>query len=473
MRKNAYLYVTAVLTFGVAITLIFHLAPRWVGRSAGAAPAFAIHPGQTEAFLSEWLRNMRDPLAVLLLQLVSVLSVAWAAAAVCKRLNQSAVIGEMAAGIVLGPSVLGHFLPHWQAALFPPGSLGALKTLSEIGVIVFMFVIGAELDGAQLRRSAQSTVFVSHVSILFPFLLGVVLALALFDRAPAHVPFITFALFMGIAMSITAFPVLARICRDRNIDVTPLGMTAITCAAIDDVTAWCILAVVLALLRAGGWIGPAITVLLAFGYSVFMVGFVKPSIERRWTGKAAQASSCRDGKLVAVTVLYLFCSALITDIIGIHAIFGAFLAGVTLSNQPGVRQFVHEKIEPFCVAALLPLFFAFSGLRTEIGLINDLQGWVTCGLIVLLATVGKLGGSTVAARATGMPWRVALPLGALMNTRGLMELVVLNIGYDLGVIPPAVFTMMVVMALVTTLMTGPLLSLFQSLPVYSVQEGGA
>jgi len=177
--------------------------------------------------------------------------------------------------------------------------------------------------------------------------------------------------------------------------------------------------------------------------------------------------------LVAVTVLYLFCSALITDIIGIHAIFGAFLAGVTLSNQPGVRQFVHEKIEPFCVAALLPLFFAFSGLRTEIGLINDLQGWVTCGLIVLLATVGKLGGSTVAARATGMPWRVALPLGALMNTRGLMELVVLNIGYDLGVIPPAVFTMMVVMALVTTLMTGPLLSLFQSLPVYSVQEGGA
>lgn len=474
MRKNAYLYVAAVLTFGVAINLIFYLAPRWVALGDGAAAAFAVHPAQTESFLSGLLRNMRDPLAVLLLQVVSVLSVAWAAAALCKRMNQSAVIGEMAAGIALGPSVFGHVLPQWQAAVFPPDSLGALKALSQIGVIVFMFVIGAELDVAQLRRSAHSTVLVSHVSILLPFFLGVVLAVALFaDHAPAHVPFITFALFMGTAISITAFPVLARICRDRNIEGTPLGIMAITCAAIDDVTAWCILAIVLALGRAGGWIDPAITVLLALGYSVLMVWFVKPGIERMWTGNAAQAILSRDGRLVAMILLYLFCSSLITDIMGIHAIFGAFLAGVTLSNQPAIRQLIRQRIEPFCAAALLPLFFAFSGLRTEIGLINDAQGWLTCGLIVLLATVGKLGGSSVAARATGLPWRAALPLGALMNTRGLMELVVLNIGYDLGVISPAVFTMMVVMALVTTLMTGPLLSLFQSLPVYSAQEGGA
>jgi len=279
------------------------------------------------------------------------------------------------------------------------------------------------------------------------------LALFLYPRlSTSNVPFTSFALFMGIAMSITAFPVLARILTDRGISKTELGAVALTCAAADDVTAWCLLALVVGVTQARMEDAIAVSV-LTIGYIAIMFLAVRPIVVR--------AVSRFDDRRPAGQVLALvgvLLSALATEWIGIHAVFGAFLLGAVIPHNSVIARTLTDRLGDVVTILLLPAFFAFTGMRTEIGLISGTQ-WLLCGLIILVATIGKFGGTLVAARLTGMDWRGAAGLGVLMNTRGLMELIVLNLGLDLRVISPALFTMMVLMALVTTVATTPALQL--------------
>ncbi|MGH8456895.1 MAG: cation:proton antiporter, partial [Stenotrophobium sp.] len=315
-----------------------------------------------------------------------------------------------------------------------------------------------EVDAAKLRHTARSAVIISHTGIIFPFFLGVTLALATYrELAPAAVGFAAYALFIGIAMSITAFPVLARILQEKNLLHSPLGQSAITCAAVDDVTAWCLLAAVIAVAKSSGLAGALQTLLLALAFIAVMFFLLRPWVERLIERKFDPGGQNR--ALVAGMLVFAFAAGGFTEVIGIHSLFGAFLAGVMVPAQSRFRLFLRDQIETFGTTLLMPLFFAYTGLRTQIGLLDSAQGVLLCGVIILVAVAGKLGGVMLAARWTGKPWRESFAIGVLMNTRGLMELVVLNIGYDLGILTPRVFTMLVVMALVTTFMTGPLLTL--------------
>jgi Kef-type K+ transport system membrane component KefB len=370
-------------------------------------------------------------------------------------------MGEMVAGLFLGPSLLGLLSPETMAFIFPASSMVTLRLLSQIGVVLFMFVVGMELNVQHLREKGSAAVMISHASIIVPFLLGATLSVYLYSSlAPLHTSFNAFALFIGIAMSITAFPVLARILEDQKLTHTRLGSIAITCAAVDDATAWCILAIVIAIVKSSAIASGFITILLVLVFTVLMLFVIRPQVEKLVRHRIADERQRRE--FIPATLAFALLSAVFTEVIGIHALFGAFLAGVVMPPLPQFRLFLKEKLETFSSAALLPLFFAFTGLRTQIGLLNDWNGWILCLGIIGVAIAGKLGGSALMARWTGMTWHDAVSVGILMNTRGLVELVVLNIGYDLGILSDRIFTMMVLMALVTTFMTGPLLSLVKA-----------
>jgi Kef-type K+ transport system membrane component KefB len=409
--------------------------------------------------IATWRGNLAQPFATLLLQVIVILALARLCRSVARRAGQPPVLGEMAAGIVLGPSLVGTYFPAFFESVFPADSLGPLQLLSQIGVVLFIFVVSLEFDWQQVRHQARAAVAVSNVSILLPFLLGVLAALPLYAAdPPAGISFRAFALFMGIAMSITAFPVLARILEDRHLIGTPLGAMALTCAAVDDVTAWTLLAFVVAVVTSGG----AFTVLaatlgLVVLFVIIMIFIVRPALQA-WTVSRGPREDFSSGDL-ALPLGVLLVSALATETIGIHALFGAFVAGAVMADTPRYRLGLRERLERVS-SVLLPLFFATNGLRVRVGLLNDLSGWLMFGGLVALATVGKLGGSTVTARIMGMDWNTAFTLGALLNTRGLMELIALNVGYELGVISPRVFTALVLMALTTTAMTGPLVDFF-------------
>jgi Kef-type K+ transport system membrane component KefB len=470
MRRNLLFYfvVLAVFGLGIYLTLDFGSRLKPPGREApekrieSAAPsthatatAPEARPGAPTKML---LENLRHPLSVLLLQVIVILIAARVFGALFRRMGQPAVIGEMVAGIILGPSLLGTVSPGAQAFLFPASSMGFLELLSQLGVILFMFVVGMDLDVRHLRQKAHAAVLVSHASIIVPFFLGITSSLLIYtSMAPADISFSAFALFMGVAMSITAFPVLARIVEERGLYKTYLGSTALACAAVDDVTAWCVLAIVVAIVKADGLGGALLTILLAALFIAAMLFLLRPRAERLWSERGRNEAA---GTGTAVWVLALMsASALFTEAIGIHALIGAFLAGVCLPSHAGMRGFLRERLETVSAGLLLPLFFAFTGLRTQVGLLDDWQSWLVCAGLIAVAVVGKLGGSMAAARWTGMSWQDSFSVGALMNTRGLIELIVLNLGYDLGVLSPRVFAMMVLMALTTTFMTGPLLSL--------------
>lgn len=411
---------------------------------------------QWSEFLSSMVHNLQEPLAILLLQIITIIIVARFFGWMFRKIGQPSVIGEMIAGIVLGPSLVGLYFPEFFSNLFPAASLGNLKFLSQIGLILFMFVIGMELDLKALKNKANDAVVISHASIIFPFTLGIGLAYFIYNQfAPANVAFMSFALFLGIAMSITAFPVLARIVQERGIHKTKLGTIVITCAAADDITAWCILATVIAIVKAGSFVSSLYVIGLAIAYVFLMIKIVRPFLER--VGELKNSRQSLSKPVVAIFLLTLIISAYTTEIIGIHALFGAFMAGAIMPDNTKFRSIIIEKVEDVAVILLLPLFFVFTGLRTQIGLINDPQLWKITGLIILVAVIGKFIGSALAAKFVGQTWRDSLTIGALMNTRGLMELIVLNIGLDLKVLSPEIFTMMVIMALVTTFMTGPAL----------------
>jgi Kef-type K+ transport system membrane component KefB/nucleotide-binding universal stress UspA family protein len=373
-----------------------------------------------------------------------------------EKLKQPLVIGEIVAGIMLGPSLLGWLAPQWKAVLFPVEALPTLGVLSQIGLIFFMFLIGLELNPKYLQGNLDTAILVSHVSILVPFSLGSLLALVLYPLVSSNeVTFTAFSLFLGAAMSITAFPVLARIITENNLHRSRLGTLALTCAAVDDVTAWCVLALAIAVTRTNSMVGAVPTILFSLLYIGLMVTLGQPLLrvllryyERK--GKLSQL-------MVALIYMGVVASALVTETIGIHFIFGAFLLGAIMPKHAGLTRELAEKTEDFVLVFLLPLFFAYSGLKTEIGLLNSPDKWLLCAAVVGVAISGKYVGTYVAARFSGIDKRESAALGWLMNTRGLTELIVLNIGLELKVISPLLFTMLVIMALVTTFMTSPLL----------------
>ncbi|RVT78739.1 cation/H(+) antiporter [Flavobacterium sufflavum] len=409
-------------------------------------------------FVNSMLHNLQDPLAILLAQIVMIILVARIFGWFFKKIGQPTVIGEIIAGIVLGPSLVGMYFPEFSAALFPVKSLGNLKFLSQIGLILFMFVIGMELDIKVLRNKASEAIVISHASIIIPFSMGIGLSYFVYNQfAPSGVEFLSFSLFMGIAMSITAFPVLARIVQERGIHKTRLGAIVITCAAADDITAWCLLAVVIAIVKAGDFVGSLYVISLALMYVLAMLFIVKPFLKR--IGDLYAEKENIGKPVMAIFFLLLIISSYATEVIGIHALFGGFMMGAIMPDIAKFRMIFIEKVEDVSVILLLPLFFVFTGLNTQVGLINDAYLWKVTGGIIAVAVIGKFLGSALAARFVGQNWHDSLTIGALMNTRGLMELIVLNIGLELKVLTPEVFTMMVIMALVTTFMTGPALDL--------------
>jgi Kef-type K+ transport system membrane component KefB len=432
--RNAGAYVL-LIAVSVAITFaLVHYGRALQGPAAPASGAASAPPPAT--------------LRILLIQVVVTLAAAHGLGAVARALRQPTVIGEIAGGIVLGPAILGYFWPAAYRAIFSAESLGALQVLADAGVIFFMFAVGLEIDLHALRGATHRAVVISHASIVVPFLLGVTAALVLYRTfAPAGTPFVAFALFTGTAMAITAFPVLARMLSEWKMASTSLGTMALTCASVDDITAWGLLSLVVAIVQGHGRSGVALVVALTVVFVVVMMKVVRPLLLRTRPGDAT-------------LILLMFASAAATELIGIHAIFGAFLAGVVAPIDAATRRRYAERLS-IVTPALLPLFFAYVGVRTQLALIGDAATALACAAIILIATAGKLGGSAIAARLTGMPWRDSLTLGALMNTRGLMELVAVNIAYDLGILTPAMFAILVVMALVATAATGPLLALIR------------
>ncbi|MGH9934996.1 MAG: cation:proton antiporter [Blastocatellia bacterium] len=396
---------------------------------------------------------------LLIAQIATILIVARLMGWLFRKLHQPRVIGEMVAGILLGPSLLGWVAPTVSVALFPPESLGSLNSLSQVGLLLFMFLVGVELDLKQLREMGRAAVVISQVSIIAPFVLGFLLALYLYPRvSDPSVNFAGFALFMSIAMSVTAFPVLARILTERDLLRTRVGALAITCAAVNDVTAWLILAGIIVIVRASSLSLPLWMTLAGLGAFVLaMLMIVKPALQRLTALYEKRGSLTHDN--LALILLLMLASGLITESLGVHALFGAFLAGVVIPRRPGLSEELWQKLEALTVTLLLPLYFAFTGLRSSFLLIVGAKMWFYCAVIIALAVIGKLGGALVAAKISGMSWRESAAVGVLMNTRGLVELIILNIGLDLGVLSPALFSIMVLMALVTTFMTSPLLSL--------------
>lgn len=399
---------------------------------------------------------MTPSVLLLLAQVAGILIAARLVGHAIGLVGQPRVVGEMLAGIMLGPSLLGWLAPELSSVLFPPASLGFVNALSQIGLVFFMFLVGLELDLTLLRGQGRAAIITSHASIIAPFFLGAVLALFLYPRlSDDSVSFAAFALFFGAAMSVTAFPVLARMLTERGLLKTRLGSVTIAAAAVDDVTAWCILAVVIMIARTAE--APVSIPVMLLGTAVFaasMLTVVRWALT--WLERVTEKRGELSEDVVAIVVLIVLASAWITERLGVHAVFGAFLAGVVMPRHERLVKHLTERLRDLMVVLFLPLFFAFTGLRTSVGLIHG-ELWLYCGVIIAVAVLGKVGGSAIAAHTSGMTWRESWAIGTLMNTRGLMELVVLNVGLDIGVISPALFAMMVLMALATTFMTSPVL----------------
>lgn len=440
----------AVVVYGlmVVFAVVVFLLIRSYGEGLAAPTTGQAEPVATSA-------KAGDAFLRVLVALTAIVVVGQVLARLFAFLSQPPVIGEVAGGILLGPSLLG---PEVSAFILPPSVAPYLGVIAQLGVVLYMFLVGLELNPALLKQRSHAMVATSHASIVFPFVLGAGLALFLYPRlSTSEVSFTSFALFMGVAMSITAFPVLARILTDYRMTRTPLGVMALSCAAVDDVTAWCLLAFVVGVAKAR--VGEGLLVVAgALAFVAFMFLFGRPLLAwmtRHWGAEKHSHT------LVTLIFVALLLAALTAEAIGIHAIFGAFLLGAMIPHDSAAAQALSRQLERVVTILLLPAFFAFTGMRTRIDLLSEPSHWLICGLIILVATVGKFGGTLAAARLTGLGWRPAAMLGTLMNTRGLMELIVLNVGLDLKVISPTVFSMMVLMALATTALTSPVLRLLK------------
>jgi Kef-type K+ transport system membrane component KefB len=454
--KNSFFYVTILVVFS---GLIYSILLRGKTLEVGKVSNKIIEKHDyVNEFITSILQNVFHPLAILLAQIVTIIFVARFFGWVCRKIGQPTVIGEMLAGIALGPSLFGTYFPDLFPILFPQESIVNLKFLSQIGLIFFMFVVGMELDLKVLRTKVKEAFIISHTSIIISYALGLVLATMLYKEfAPEGVSFMSFGLFLGVAMSIAAFPVLARIVQERGLQKTKIGALVITCAAIDDITAWCLLAGVIAIVKAGSVASSLFIIGMAIAYILLMLVLVRPFL--RHIGNLYSSAEKITKPVVAIFFVTLLISSYLTEIIGIHALVGAFVAGVIMPDNMKFRNIFIEKVEDVSLVVLLPLFFVVTGLNTKIGLLNTEYLWKTTGIIVLVAVGAKFISSALTAKYVGQNWKDSLTLGALMNTRGLMELIVLNIGLELGVLSPKIFAMMVIMALSTTFMTGPALNL--------------
>ena len=443
----------------LAAILAFLMIQQW-GQTLQAPAGLVTTISETAA------ANTRQPAKIdvvvhVLATLASVIGLGNLLAWGLRRIHQPAVIGEVIAGILLGPSVLGLFSPETMQRLIPDAAtdphrlvISSLNSIAQLGVVLYMFIVGLELNLRKVGQQAKVAIAISHASIVFPFVLGAGMALWLYPiLSSREVPFTSFALFLGVAMSITAFPILARILTDQGLQQTDLGVIALSCAAADDVTAWCLLAFVVGV--ANAQLGSAVIVAIAtLTFIVIMFVVIRPLLIR-WIAWAEPRFA--DERAIPWFLMLLLCSALTTEAIGIHAVFGAFLLGTVIPHDSRVAKSLSQKLHDVVTILLLPAFFAVTGMNTRIGLINGWESWLICGTIIVFATAGKFGGTMIAARFVGLDWRTSSALGILMNTRGLMELIVLNIGLSLGVISPKLFAMMVMMALVTTLTTTPIL----------------
>ncbi len=458
-------WLTAVYGLMIAGTIGLFLVIRSYGETLTAPPATG---GGTTGDPAR-MRQSVDTILHVLLALAVIVVTCRVIGKIFTYLGQPGVIGEVVAGILLGPSLLGRIAPGISAYVLPPSLAPFLGVIAQLGVILYMFLVGLELNAGLLRERAHAIVVTSHPSIVVPFLLGSALAMGLYPRlSSSDVPFTSFALFMGVAMSVTAFPVLAHILTDRRMQRTHLGVVALSCAATDDVTAWCLLALVVGVAQAKVG-GALLASLWTIGYIGCMFLVVRPTMSR-FLARFGEVK-LTEGVITLVFVALLL-SALITEYIGVHAIFGTFLLGAIIPHDSVIARAFAQKLEDVVLVLLLPTYFAFTGMRTQIGLISGLEQWLVCGAIILVATVGKFGGTLLAARLTGLGWRESAALGILMNTRGLMELIVLNIGLDLKVIPPLLFAMMVVMALVTTMATTPILQVLTTRQLWRRRTAG-
>ena len=415
----------------------------------------------------------------LLVQLIVIILAARLGAVVARRLGQPSVVGEIVAGLLLGPSALGAVAPAFSAFVFGGAGTGAvleasLTSFSQIGLILLLFLIGLEFDFSHIRRQSGLAAAISLTGIAAPFALGFGLAIAMLPRfealgAPAAVDPWSFSLFMGTAMSITAIPILGRILIEMGMQHTPIGATVITAAACDDAVGWTLLAAVSAI--AVGQFEPLAVIRMLgatagfAGLCFFVIRPVLLPLLERAVGNAAQPHTqphAQPGRpqlslgMLSLLLAALLCAALATSLIGIFAIFGAFLLGASLSGSPRVREAIAGHLADFVTVFFLPIFFTYTGLRTNVGALASPEAWLWCGAVLAVAVLGKWGGCGLAARLAGMPAGEASCVGVLMNTRALMELIVVNIGMDLGVIPPVVYCMLVLMAIGTTLMATPL-----------------
>jgi len=456
-RRYIYLFTMLFFTLGIGLTLYIGYLNTHI-TDTNSSLALVTTDGILYDIQTLLMKQFHHPLALLLTQIIIIMIATRFFGFIATKVLLPIVVGEILAGIILGPSFFGAFFPDISSALFPLDSLGNLSMISQIGLIFFMFVIGMELDWQSLKNQTKASVVISHSSIVFPFFLGVLLALFLYDSfAPQNTSFISFALFMGIAMSITAFPVLARIVKERKIGNTTYGAMALTCAAADDATAWYILAVIIAFSSSTSLLASISSLGLILIYMFIMIYIIKPFLA--WLGNRYKNENTLDMGVVSIILTILLLSSLATEIIGIHALFGAFIAGAMMpsSKDSRLRELLAPKLEYVSILVLLPLFFALTGLRTQIGLMETSEQWLICGLIILVAIIGKLFGAAISSKFMGFSWKDSFRIGTLMNTRGLMELIVLNIGFELGIIGAELFAIFVIMALVTTAMTGPLL----------------
>lgn len=446
--------ITASTKVGRTVAIYMGLVVVPAGAAVVALLAADVGSGEVRPGDGDTSSVLGHPLARLFLAIAAVVGTCKLAGVLMRRVGQPPVIGEIAAGIVLGPSVLGALWPAGREFLLPDQVLPELNVLAQLGVVLFVFLTGLELDVGKLKGRGPLALVVSHVSIAAPFLLGVLLAVAAYDRfAPDGVGFLPFALFLGVSMSITALPVLARILVDLGIYRSRIGTLVMTCALAGDVTAWILLALVVAVIGVSTMTGVVLTAVLTAVFAGLLFAL------RPWLSRVLETAGAHRARIVVQSVIVgvLVC-ATATEWMGVHAIFGAFLFGLILPGDSVVGERLHSTIGSLTTTLLLPLFFAYSGLRTELALLGDVGMWAWCGLILLLAVAGKLGGSAVAARAMGADWNQALQIGALMNCRGLTELVVLNIGLDLGVLSPDLFAILVLMALLTTALASPMVT---------------
>jgi len=397
--------------------------------------------------------NPLGTLPLLLLQLAAILIITNLCGALCARLGQPRVVGEITSGLLLGPLALGHLLPSLSSLVFPPSRLHPLEVVSNIGIVLFLFLIGAELDLTAARQNRGASLAITIVSIALPFALGAAISPFLLARfGTQHASPLAFLLFVGIAMSITALPVLARIIQERSKkpnSVDPaIASTALIAAAANDLMAWSLLAVTLTLIHNDALAATASRLMLLAGYVIIMLFVVRPLFSR--LSAATQGQPVWPWLLGMVA--FAFLSAHITQYLGVHAFLGAFLAGTCVPGT-SLKSILNQRLQP-AIQTTLPIFFALTGLRMQREMFSSSGlGWLAT--IVLIAVTGKLGGAMLAARGSGMPWKPALQIGILLNTRGLVELIALNIGYTEGIFSPVLFTLFVLMALITTAMTGP------------------